>query len=136
MQEKSRRARRGFTLLELTIAIAVVLVAVLATASTQVSALGLSRSARDTAQATSDLASAMEEVLLFPGGQIPTQFPAGQSVPRFDDLNLEGERIVATYPGWAGAGPLPDPVVVRLTITWTDKSGRARTQFLTCARAR
>lgn len=133
MGKRCRRARRGFTLLELTIALAVVMIAVLATATTQASAVNLSRSSRDTAQATSDLASAMEEILLNPASQIPALFPPGQSVPRFNGAHMTNEQIVATYPGWAG-GPVPDPLIIRLTVTWVDKTGRQRTSTLSSAR--
>ncbi len=111
------------------------MIAVLATASTQASAVNLSRTSRDTAQASSDLASAMEEILLVQSTQIPQQWPAGQSVARFDDLHMNGERILVAYPGWGG-GPVPDPLVIRLTATWTDKTGRPRTLALSSARGR
>jgi len=123
---KRRRKARGFTLLELTIAMVVVLIAVLATASTHVSALNLSRTSRDTEQVTSDLASAMEEVLLHPASQITTLYPAGQPVPRFTGLHYTDESIVVSYPGLAG-GVVPDPLVIRLTATWTGKTGFQRT---------
>jgi hypothetical protein len=112
-------------LLEVMLAISVLLVAVMAAMSTQVSSMNLLRSSEEMTTAMTDLHVAMEEILATPQvANIPVVFPAATPIPAFTGLNLQGQSIVPTYPG-AGAGPVPDPLEIVLTMTWNDWRGRA-----------
>ena len=120
-------AGAGFTLLEVMLAISVLLIAVMAAMSTQVSSMNLLRSSEEMTTAMTDLHVAMEELLVTPQiANIPVVFPAATPIPAFTNLNLDGESIVPTYPG-VGAGPVPDPLEIVLTLTWNDWRGRAMT---------
>ena len=127
---RSRRAsaRAGFTLLELTIAMTVLLVAVTAAFSSQVNSLNLLHVTRENNTAIGDLQAAMEEVLIEPFDDLAVagaDFPADQTIATYDDLHLPGERILVTYPGYAG-GAVPDPLEVVLELSWMDWKGRPR----------
>jgi hypothetical protein len=113
-------------LLEVMIAISVLLIAVMAAMSTQVSSMNLIRASEESNTAVSDLHVAMEELLVTTQvANIPVLFPAATPIPAFTNLNLGGETVVPTYPGM-GAGPVPDPLEVILTLTWNDWRGRPR----------
>lgn len=131
-----RRTRAGFTMLELTVAIAVLMVATLAAFGSQVHSFALIGSSRDAAVAMTDLEVCMEEVLTRTADEIPASFPAGEAIAGFDDLHLTDQRIVPTYPGLvAGAAP-PDPLQIDLVATWNDRRGRPQQMRLTTIRTR
>ena len=130
---RTARGRAGFTMVELMVAIAVLLVAVLSTFSTQVTSLNLMNTSRETNTAVVELQTAMERLALLTADEIQNQFPAGQSIPVFDDRALVAERIVPTYPG-AGATPGTLPIV--LTLSWNDFQGRPRSLVLRSMKAR
>lgn len=129
-RNRDRSARAGFTLIELLIAITVLLVAVVSTFVTQVSAHNLMRTSRETSVAVADLQTAMEQALLLTVDQMPlstSAFASGQPIAAFTDQNLRGETIVATYPDWVAGTDVPDPLQVVLTLRWNDFHGRVRT---------
>lgn len=129
VQRTVRRARSGFTLLELMVAIAVLLVAVMAAFSSQLTAMSLVSSSRDTNAAMSDLQACMEQLLTRQLDGIPiagSDYEAGQPVAAYDALNLQGEQIVPTYPGYVAGNPVPDPLPIVLRCTWNDSGGRPR----------
>ncbi len=133
---RSRRA--GFTLVELMIAIIVLLVAVLATFTSQFRSRELLQTSRETGIAMADLQSAMEQILLRPVDQIPiagSLYEDDQPIAAFTNLHLANEVITADYPGYAG-GAVPDPLQIALTITWTDPRGRPRTKSLRSMKTR
>ena len=61
---RTRRPRAGFTLVELMIALGVLMVAVMATFSSQVTSFNLTTTSRETQTAISDLETCMEQLLL------------------------------------------------------------------------
>lgn len=129
MFRRAGRTRRGFTLVEMMIAITVLAVAVLSTFITQISSHNLMRTSRETNVAMADAEAAMDRLLLLPVDEIPVAgslFAAGQPVAAFTNLHLDNETIVPTYPGYAGVGPIPDPLQIVLTVTWNDYAGRQR----------
>ena len=120
----------GFTLLEVMLAISVLMIAVMAAMSSQGSSMNLIRASRESNTAMSDLQVAMEDILLTPQViDIPVNYPAGQPIPEFTNLNLGGQTIVPTYPGAAG-GVVPDPLEIVLVINWNDWRGRAMSSRL------
>jgi prepilin-type N-terminal cleavage/methylation domain-containing protein len=133
-----RNWRAGFTLIELMIAIIVLLVAVLATFTSQLRSRELLQTARETGTATADLQSAMERILARPVDDIPiptSAFADDQPIADYANLHLANEVVVADYPGYAG-GAVPDPLPIVLTVTWTDPRGRPRTKTLRSMKTR
>lgn len=133
-----RSGRAGFTLVELMISIIVLLVAVLATFTSQLKSRELLQTSRETGIAMADLQSAMEQILLRPVDQIPiagSLYADDQPIAAFTNLHLANEVITADYPGFAG-GAVPDPLQISLTITWTDPRGRPRTKSLRSMKTR
>ena len=138
VQPGCRGPRAGFTLLEILIAVAVLIVAVTAAFATQLSSLNLLHTARETNTAMADLENAMERALALATDQIPvpgSAFQAGQPIAAFAGLHLDNQSIVATYPGYAG-GAVPDPLEIVLTMTWDDWVGRPRTMRLSTMKVR
>jgi prepilin-type N-terminal cleavage/methylation domain-containing protein len=135
-----RRTRTsGLSLIELMIALTVLLVAVLGTVVTQLGSSALVVQSRETNRASADLTAAMEALLILPPDQIPTpgRYPPGQSIAAFDDLHLANERIVPSYPGWAGGtADVPDPLPIVLTLTFQDFKGRQRQMRLASMKTR
>ena len=129
-------AAGGFSLLELTVAIGVLLVATLAAFSSQVQSFVLIESSRDAAVAMTDLEVCMEDVLARTADEIPAVFPAGEPIPGFEGLHLNAERIVPAYPGLEEGGAAPDPLQIDLVATWNDRRKRAKTMRLTTIRIR
>lgn len=132
---KRRCRRSGFTVVELTIGMTVMIVAVMASMASQLVALDLTKTLREQSAAMGDLQSAMDEIQLLPLDQIPiatSAYADGQPMAAYTDRNLENERIVPDYPGFAG-GAVPDPLQIVLTCTWTDWKGRARQMQLSSA---
>ena len=131
-----RSAAAGFSLLELTVAIGVLLVATLAAFSSQVQSFALIESSRDAAVAMTDLEVCMEKVLTRTADEIPAAFPEGEPIADFDGLHLDAESIVPTYPGLEEGGPAPDPLQIDLVATWNDRRRRAKSMRLTTIRTR
>ena len=129
----------GFSLYELMLAVGVLLIAVLATLRSQASSMDLVQTTRETDTATSDLQAAMEQILLRSPDQIPiagSPFEAGQPIAAYEGLHLRNERIVPTYPNYAGGAVVPDPLQIQLTLTWSDHKTRPRTMQLATVRTR
>ena len=76
-----------------------------------------------------DLQACMESMLVLPPAEIPNPegpYAPGQIVEAFRDLHLENQRVVATYPNLVAGQPVPDPLEIVLTMSWTDRQGRGR----------
>ncbi len=128
-----RRARAGFTLIELMIAIIVLLVAVMATFTSQLRARELMQTSRETNIAMGDLQSAMERILLRPVDEIPiagSLYEDDTAIAAFDGLHLPNEQVLVDYPGYVLGGAVPDPLPIVLRLNWTDSRGRPRFLFL------
>ena len=128
----------GFGLLELMIAIAVATVVLVSVGVSQSVCFNLNRTSQETITAAADLESAMEALLLLRPDEIVDAngpYAAGQPIAAFEGLHLENERIVAEYPGFAG-GEVPDPLEIRLTLSFDDYAGRARSLSIATLRGR
>ena len=132
------RRKRGVSLIEMMVAITILLITVAGTTASQVSSNRLIATSAETSAAMADLQTCMEQLLLMPPEELPvagSPYAAGQPVAAFEDMHLEGERIIARYPGFAG-GAVPDPLEILLTITWRDHQGGTRTLQLPCLTTR
>lgn len=135
-RRRPRHSLAGLTMIEALIAVGVLMVAVLSALSSQVTSLNLITTSRETNTALSDLQAAMEQVLLERADEIPGAYPADTSLVNFDDLNLQDERIVPTYPGFVVGDVVPDPLPIVLTISWSDYGGRPRFMTLSSMKTR
>jgi hypothetical protein len=117
-------------LVELTVAITVLLVAVLSTGVAQLSAFRLQEGAKETTYAHAALESAMESILSRSLDDIDDQHPAGQPMAGFQAPGIHDLRIVPSYPGWTAGTQPPDPLTIVVTATWTDRRGEERRDTL------
>ncbi|MCC6406354.1 MAG: hypothetical protein IT453_04240 [Planctomycetes bacterium] len=132
---RRRGTRAGFTVIELTVSMTVLMVAVLTTMASQLVALDLVKTVREQSAAMSDLQSAMDELQMQPPDQLAiatSTYADDQPIATFNDRNLPNETITPDYPGYAG-GAIPDPLQIVLTCAWTDWKGRPRTLQLASA---
>ena len=116
-------------MVEIMIAIAVLLIAVLGAFSAQMTSLNTIRQSRETDMAISDLQACMEQILAEPSAEIPisgSQFEADRPVAHYTSLNLSNEVLTPTYPGYSLGAEVPDPLEIVLTLDWLDFSGRQR----------
>lgn len=108
----------GFSLIEVTVAIALLALGLVAAVAAQSGALALSRASRDVAIGAADLASACELIMSVPVSDLESTYPDGAAITAFNGLHLRDESVVVTYPD-----PSADPIEVRLAIRWRDQSG-------------
>lgn len=126
------------TLLEISIAVTIFMVALLAAFGSQKAALDLTRTGEETQTAVSELRACMEEILVLPADQIPLTtgpYAPDSLVAAFNDRALTNQRITVSYPG-LGGGVVPDPLEIRLTLVWDDWVGRPRSLVLETMKAR
>jgi prepilin-type N-terminal cleavage/methylation domain-containing protein len=133
---RAARARSGFSMLELMIAVVLLAIGVLSAFYGQVSALNLLRSMRERNTAMSDLEACMERILAEPLDAIPTAFPGDTPIEDYADLHLIGQQLTPSYPGFAGVGDVPEPLEILLTASWNDWRGRPQTIRLASVRTR
>jgi hypothetical protein len=119
------------------VAIAILLLAMAGALSTQLEALDLLHDSEEMTTAMVDLQAVMEEVLLLQPQNIPNPdgpFAEGEPIDVLDNMGLQDEAVVAEYPTWDEGQAVPDPLEVRLRITWTSHRGRPRELTLTTLR--
>ncbi len=129
--EKDRR-EKGFTLVEVMIAIAILTFGILAVASMQTSSIYGNSVANRLTEGTSWAGNKMEELLTIPdtdaglssGTHGPETVMSG--VSRYD---VDWEVIDSVDP----SNPLADAKLIIVTVTWQDKGNRKSTQ-LRCIR--
>lgn len=110
------------------VALSIASIVILGVSLTQAAAVELNRSSDETNIAVADLRTAIEEILTLALEDIPDvggPFAPGVPVAAFNDRNLDGERLVVTYPNFVG-GDVPDPLEIQVTVTWEDFAGRTR----------
>jgi len=115
------------------IAAAVLVVSVGGSVLSQMTARKLARTASETSLAADEVRNAMEELLassrtaiVDPDGPWAT----GAPVAAYTDRVLDGESIIASFPGYTLGDPVPDVLDVRMTITWNTFDGRQRSLSL------
>lgn len=140
MERKWDRSRKvgytgGFTLVETMVAITVLMVAVLGTLSAQWHSGMLRETSHDTAQASADLQSAMDTLLLLPADEIPSAYPDGVALTEWTNRHFAVQSITPGYPGVSGSVH-PDPLQIRLVLAFEDRRGRARRMELNTLKAR
>lgn len=121
--------RSGFTILELMIAIGVMLVGLAAAFSGQISTTSLIQQSRDRQLALGYVEGVAESVATLPTGDLPEHpdYGDGLVVPGTDSSGLPNLEVVCTYPDWDVGKPVPNPLEVVITATWTDRSRRTST---------
>lgn len=140
--DERRSERAGFGLLELLVAITVASIVLLGVGVAQSVCYDLGRTSQETLTAASDLESAMEGLLLLSPPEMVDPdgpFAPDQPVAEFEGLHLEGERIVTSYPNLVDPddlASLPDPLQIRLTLTFQDYAGRARSMTIASLKTR
>ena len=135
-RREARSSSAGFTLIELTVAIGILLIGALAAFATQVMSGQMIDSSEDVTIVVSDLQMCMEEMLLQSAEDMPVVYPAGVEVPGYSGLHLRNEDILPSYLNWTAGDPIPDLLEIELTATWLDGVGRIRRQKLLTAKAR
>ncbi len=127
-------------MIELSLGLILLVVAVLGTMASELTALDLVKTVRERNAAMSDLEACMEEALTLSPDKIPipsSPFASGRPVAAFDGLHLTSETITPTYPGYAaGSTTIPDPLSIVLVCTWKDWRGRARNLKLVTGKTR
>lgn len=113
----------------------ILLVVSLAGYSAQVRSGALIDASQGRAAAMADLQVCMEDLLATPTLTIPETFGEGESIATYEDLHLTNERIVPEYTGYEPGDPVPDPLEIILTATWTDRSGHFQSLRLVTAKA-
>jgi len=129
---KKERGEKGFTLLEVTIAIAILTFGILAVASMQTSSMYGNSVADRLTEGTSWAGNKMEELLTIP--DTDAQLSSGthgpetamSGVSRYD---VDWEVIDSVDP----SNPLEDAKLIIVTVTWQDKGNPKSTQ-LRCIR--
>ena len=140
MEERTqdRPPSAGFGLIELLVAITIATIVLVGVGMAQSVCFELGRTSQETLTATADLESAMEALLLLPLEEIPaagSPYAPGRSIAAYEGLHLENERIVASYPNYAGT-LVPDPLEIRLTLSFNDFAGRPRSLSISSLRTR
>lgn len=130
-----KESQRGFTMLELMVAIGVLLVATLSAFGSQLASMNLVTISRETDTAVTDAQACMESILTLQADQIPlasSPYADGQEISGYS--NLSNEILIATYPGFPtgsdDSADVPDPLEIVLTLSWDDHRGRPRSLTL------
>jgi len=126
-----RKKNKGFSLLELLIAIALLATGAISIHHAVASYLELSDLAHDRNIAFFDLETALEDIRSTPFEKIVERYPDAAEIPKFTALHLRNERIVVSY-----QNPAQDPLIITATISWEDSKGRAQSQSMFTARTR
>jgi prepilin-type N-terminal cleavage/methylation domain-containing protein len=132
-------SQAGLSLVEVMVAIVVLLVASSAAFMSQLTSMRMIHQSRDIAVAMSDLEACMDGVRSSPVDGLAvagSDYEHGESVAQYADLHLRGQRLVVTYPGYVAGAPLPDPLQVLISATWTPDRGGQITQTLRTVRVR
>lgn len=129
-----KRAKRGFTFIELMAASLVVLVAILAIMQVYITSIKLVMQAREMDIATDDLKDVLEAMKSASFSNLPVLFPDNGAVNAnvIGGFLLNNEVIRVTYPN----GTTVDPLLIQVTVSWTGRDMRLYNQVFYTLRTR
>ena len=147
-------SKAGLTLVELMVSITILMIAVAGSIAAQLSADRLVQTSQQTSAASADLQACMERLRLWSYADLELVLghadaadvlgddnytmvnpvsTADQAVGdfvtllnSFDDLHLQDERVMVAFPNAVLGADLPDPIELRVTVTWQDHRGGDR----------
>jgi len=136
---KTLGGRGGFSLVEVMVAAALLVVGFLGIFSTFHSCAALREAACETNRAMFELQAVVEYIFSRPFDEVTTILPDGAPavVPGLTDgtphggMELADKEIIVTY-----EDPAADPLKFSVTIAWTSRLGGTRLETISCARAR
>lgn len=131
--------QRGWSLVEVMVAVAVLAIGLLALLGSMAYAVRLSRVTREINAANFTLVSVMEDIAGTPYDDIEEEFPNGQEVTEIGGIEITGsdyyklqDQVVIVNHRQMEEGILE----VRATITWRTGTGRDQSMSLTTVRTR
>jgi len=129
-----RREVRGVSLIEVTVAVAVIALGVTTLMAQLEASFKITSVNRETNKAMAHLQAGLEKVISTPFNNIVETYPNGSSVSQenieSEDL-MDGEYMTVTY-----VDANADPLEITVTVYWTSFDGRARSRSLTTMRTR
>ncbi|QDU67824.1 PulJ/GspJ family protein [Engelhardtia mirabilis] len=128
----AKRRRRGFSVLELMLAMTVMTVGLVAAFSGQIGTQQVMRQSRETQLVLTRLETVMEYIHAQKPEDLPTNpvVAHGKTAPLDDDLGLDNLKIITLYDGYVPGVEPPDPLHFKITGAWTDFEGRQRSLTL------
>lgn len=110
---------RGFTLIELIIALSVIVPVLLGSIGLNVYVFRMTETSRRAMVAVQDAHTVIERIRNVSKTslvQVVSTYPSGQTVSGFS--NLPSEQVTVTYPNASA-----DPLAITVTVNWTDRQG-------------
>lgn len=122
-----RNLNKGFTLLEVLVACAILVVAVLSLWAVYITSLNCVIQAREMNIAAFDLKDVLEKIKSVAFADVTTVFPDGAAVnpSLIGGFLLNNENVVVSYPQG-----ITDPLEIQVAITWTGKDLRPYSKTL------
>ncbi len=127
--------RRGFTLVEVMVALGVMAVLSMAASGLLFSTSALSNNDAELKAASADLQAVMEAINGTPFDNIVVTYPNGQAVAAYNNLHLNNESLTVSYLNPAATNPLQ----INLRVSWKGQGGSgglAKSKTLTGLRVR
>ncbi|MFH1777908.1 MAG: prepilin-type N-terminal cleavage/methylation domain-containing protein [Candidatus Omnitrophota bacterium] len=110
-------SQTGFTLLEVMIASAILVIAIISILGVFYSGLGLNESSKNYITALNDARTALErirDIQPFTNVNVTTVYPDNSVLPGF--LNLDNEQVIVSY-----ANTTADPLTITITVNWQER---------------
>ena len=137
LPRSTRTHQQGFTLIEVTIALGIMSMVLVATAQSRIVIRYNSLTTVETLQATTLLQSAMDRVLgadLDAHLSLDGELAHGAILELPGATTLEQPEIMLATPGYTPGDPQPESLRVSLRLSWVSHRGRLRTESLTTSR--